>query len=189
MAILKGAGGIESPITESFIRPIPTLAILRCLPLAHGHRFIPIDGDRYTDGSEWDFASQRAKQFCTNFAGQKPCANVAPSGCCVGPLDGFLYLLIMTFTSAKSPEDNKISITYETEGNGYVVGPRAALEELMAFLQARTVKISNARPVSTSNDLYCFDFVSVQTQFNEALSDWPEVEKYTLHYVHPRQPS
>ena len=92
----------------------------------------------------------------------------------------------MTFTSAKSPEDDKISITYETEGNGYIVGPRAALERLIAFLQTRSVKISNARPLSTSNDLYCFDFAALQTHINEALKDWPEVEDYKLNYVHPR---
>jgi hypothetical protein len=91
----------------------------------------------------------------------------------------------MKFTSANSPDENRLTIIYETEGNGYIVGERAGIERLADFLRTANVAITNIRP---ANGLYCFDFTALHTNLNQALTDWPDAENYALDYVHPRQP-
>jgi hypothetical protein len=91
----------------------------------------------------------------------------------------------VNFTSANSPDENKVTITYETEGNGYILGDRASIERLADFLRASDVAITNVRPL---NGLYCFDFTASQTHLNQALKDWPDVDNCRLEYIHPKQP-
>ena len=95
----------------------------------------------------------------------------------------------MKFTSAKAEDENKVTITYETEGNGYVVGDRSGIENLAEFLSASDVAITKTRPVNNHPEsLYCFDFTNHAVGLNQALGKWPDAEKYKLEYVHPRQP-
>jgi hypothetical protein len=93
----------------------------------------------------------------------------------------------MNVTNTDSPNKGKVTITYETEGSGYVAGERGCMEHLETFLRTANVAISELRPVGNPVGLYCFDFTALRTHLNEALATWPDAEQYNLEYVRPKQ--
>jgi hypothetical protein len=90
----------------------------------------------------------------------------------------------MNFSSAKSSDENKTTIRYQTEGSGYVVGEKAGIERLAEFLKGENVVVTNIRPL---DGLCCFDFTALQAHINQALSKWPEVENYEVIFERPNQ--
>jgi hypothetical protein len=79
----------------------------------------------------------------------------------------------MKFTRADSPDQRKLTITYETVGSGYVIGERRILQSLIDFLQAADFAISDIGPTTDlPNALYRCGFVALQLDLRKAVERW-----------------
>jgi hypothetical protein len=94
--------------------------------------------------------------------------------------DAATILNRMAWTSAESTEQNKITITFQTEGSGYIVADQAPLRRLSAYLRSARLEVSPTRDATAG--LCSIDFVSLEQPLRDAVQKWPELQSHRIEF-------